>query len=157
MNLSENNWPEGVKRTRQRECVLAVLEEATKPLSAVDIFTLVNKRGCEAWLSTIYRILERFEEKKVVLKTTVASSDMTLYVINRMEHKHYALCLNCHIIIPIDHCPMNPFIPQLEEGEFQITGHHLEIFGLCKKCQSEEKSISGRASAARRRSAEDTD
>jgi len=94
----------------------------------------MEKGGCAAWLSTVYRILELFVKKGVAIKTNVMNNEMAVYELNRFKHKHYAVCLNCHKIIVMDNCPMDTFIPQLEEKGFHIMGHNLEVFGLCKDC-----------------------
>lgn len=77
-----------------------------------------------------------FRKKGVAIKTKVMNSDMAVYELNRFEHKHYAVCMNCHKIIPMDNCPMEKFIPELEEDDFHIMGHNLEVFGYCKDCYS---------------------
>jgi len=132
----QNNWPTGIKRTKQRESVLSILEEAEKPLSAMDICSKMGKSGDTAWLSTVYRILELFLKKGIVLKTNIMNSDMAVYELNRFKHKHYAVCINCHKILTMDNCPMEKFIPKLEDEDFYVMGHNLEIFGFCKDCKS---------------------
>lgn len=133
-NTVQNDWPAGIKRTRQRKSVLSILEDSEKPLSATDICAEMEKGGDAAWLSTVYRILELFVKKGVAIKTNVMNNEMAVYELNRFKHKHYAVCLNCHKIIVMDNCPMDTFIPQLEEKGFHIMGHNLEVFGLCKDC-----------------------
>lgn len=131
-----NNWPVGIKKTRQRESVLAVLESTETPISATDISSKIKEGGDSAWLSTIYRILELFVQKGVVAKLAVMDNEMAVYVLNRLRHKHYAVCMACHKIIPMDNCPMEKFTPKLEEKDFHVMGHNLEVFGYCKDCSS---------------------
>lgn len=135
MKEEKNFWPKGVKRTRQRESVLSVLESADKPLSATEICAKIQTDGEAAWMSTVYRVLELFEKKGMVIKTNMMSNEMAVYELNRFQHKHYAVCVNCHKVIAMENCPMEHFIPQIEEKDFQVMGHNLEIFGLCKDCR----------------------
>jgi len=137
MGEEQLRWPANVKRTKQRESVFAVLQNAEKPLSAMEICAAIDKLDGDvhAWLSTVYRVLELFVEKDFVIKTSLMNSDMALYELNRFQHKHYAVCVNCHKIIALDNCPMEHFTPQLEEGAFQVIGHKLEVFGYCKVCR----------------------
>ncbi|WMJ88022.1 Fur family transcriptional regulator [Anaerocolumna sp. MB42-C2] len=129
------NWPAGIKRTKQRENVLTILESSDKPLSATEICTQMEKTSDEpVWLSTIYRIMELFVKKGIVIKTNMMSNEMAVYEINQFKHKHYAVCINCHKIITLDNCPMEKFIPKLEDENFHVMGHNLEIFGVCKDC-----------------------
>lgn len=136
MEEEQNRWPAGIKRTKQRESVLSLLEQSDTPLSASDICSKIEKNGDAAWLSTVYRTLELFVKKGVAIKTKVMNNDMAVYELNRFKHKHYAVCMNCHKIIPMDNCPMDKFIPELEEDDFHIMGHNLEVYGYCKDCYS---------------------
>ncbi len=135
MKEIQNSWPVGVKRTRQRENVLSILENSETPLSATEIFSQMEKTGDAVWLSTVYRIMELFVKKGIVIKTNMMNNEMAVYELNRFKHKHYAVCINCHKIISIDNCPMEKFIPKLEDEDFQVMGHNLEIFGVCKDCK----------------------
>lgn len=97
----------------------------------------MGKGGDTAWLSTVYRILETFLKNDIIIKTTIMNSDMAVYELNRYQHKHYAVCVNCRKVITMDNCPMESFIPKLEDNDFFVMGHNLEIFGLCKNCKSD--------------------
>ncbi len=48
--------------------MLSVLENSEKPLSATDICSQIEKDRDAAWLSTVYRTLELFVKKDVVIK-----------------------------------------------------------------------------------------
>lgn len=127
-------WPAGLKRTQSREWVLAVLEQAQKPISAQEICAQIEKDGHSAWLSTVYRVLEFFVKKGMVVKVAILGNETALYELNRFEHKHYAVCLACHKIIAMDNCPMERFSPSIQDAGFRVLGHNLEIYGYCNEC-----------------------
>lgn len=130
------SWPAGIKKTKQRKGVLSILERAQKPLSAADICSEMEKEGDTVWLSTVYRILELFVKKGVVTKASIMNSEMAVYELNRFQHRHYAVCMSCRKILTMDNCPMEKFIPKLEDEDFHVMGHNLEVFGFCKDCDS---------------------
>lgn len=134
MEKNYPNWPLGLKKTKPRESVLSVMEEAQKPLSAMEICAEIEKLGESAWLSTVYRILELFVNKGVAVKITVMNSDVALYELNRFQHKHYAVCISCHKIIAMENCPMEKFIPKIQDKNFRVMGHNLEVYGYCDSC-----------------------
>lgn len=134
MKEVQSDWPAGLKKTKQRQCVLSVLEQAKKPLSAMEIGSLIEKEEGSIWLSTVYRVLELFVRENVAVKTVITDSEKALYELNRNEHKHYAVCLNCHKVVQIDFCPLEGFAPHLASNDFQVTGHKLEMYGYCKDC-----------------------
>ena len=136
MKEVSNSWPDGLKRTKPRESVLSVLEHAEKPLSAMEICSEIEKGGESAWLSTVYRILELFVKKGMVVKIAVMNNEMALYELNRFQHKHYAVCLSCHKIISMDNCPMERFVPKIRDDDFHVVGHNIVVYGYCKDCSS---------------------
>jgi Fur family ferric uptake transcriptional regulator len=141
--MTDSLWPAGIKRTKQREAVLEVLARAETPLSAMDIFAQTEKGETPLWLSTVYRILELFTEKGVVLKTSVLDGDMAYYELKRQEHHHYAVCVDCHKIVALNNCPMAEFKPKLADGGFRVLGHRVEMFGYCKDCDKRNQIKTG--------------
>lgn len=136
MKEVRENWPSGLKRTRPRESVFSVLERADKPLSAMEICSEIERNGASAWLSTVYRILELFVKKGVVVKIAVMNNEMAFYELNRFQHKHYAVCLGCRKIVSMDNCPMEKFIPKIKDDDFRVMGHNLEVYGYCRECSA---------------------
>lgn len=134
-------YPGGLKWTRQRKKVYRVLWEAEEPLSATQIYNLVEQQtdGEEYAPSTIYRILAAFEENGLVEKTTWMGDGTVVYVLNRGEHTHYAVCLECHRRIPLQSCPFAHIHLEKETGDFIITSHKLEVYGYCKDCKKDGK------------------
>ena len=133
-----SSWPSGIKKTRQRKCVLSVLEHSDSPLSAMEICKQTEKENCPVWLSSVYRILELFIKENVVVKTTISDSEMALYELNKNQHKHYAICVNCHKVVEMGNCPMDKFVPELADSDFHVLGHRLEMYGYCKDCDQKK-------------------
>lgn len=133
--ISNIKWPKDLKRTKSREMVLSVLEDAHSPLSAIEIFSEVEGKGEKIWLSTVYRVLDAFVERDLVTKTAVLDNEITLYDLNRPGHKHYAVCVGCHKIISMENCPMDDFIPRFKNAELEIIGHKVEVYGYCNDCR----------------------
>ncbi len=137
------SYPSGIKWTKQRKDVYHILIETGEPLSAQEIYNRILQRGQTGYaVSTIYRILTAFEEKNMVLKSTLIGEDTALYMWNRGEHLHYAICLNCRKRIPLKVCPMKHV--KIEEEAFTVTGHRVEIYGYCNGC-AEQKNTNPRA------------
>lgn len=127
-----------IKQTKPRRQVLAVLEMAEQPLSAVEIQSRAEKAGDKVWLSTIYRVLDLFVERDIAIKSTLLDQDMAVYGLNRYDHKHYAVCVGCHKIIAMGNCPMADFDPMLKDSQFRVIGHKIEIYGYCNDCQEKQ-------------------
>ena len=147
------SYPKGLKWTKQRKCVYQVLEEATEPLSAVQIYNRIEKEheGSDYAVSTIYRILATFEEHGMVEKTTFMGDGTVVYELNRWEHTHYAVCLECHKRIPLPSCPFaHVHLEQDTKKKYLVFfwrfslityRHKLELYGYCKVSGSPQKSL----------------
>ncbi len=133
-------YPQGLKWTRQRKNVYRVLWEAKEPLNAVQIYKLAAQyaEGEEYALSTIYRILSTFEEKGLVEKTSWVEDTAVAYSLNRGQHTHYAVCLECHRRIPLQGCPFAHMNVDCGAGGFTVTGHKLEVYGYCSECREQQ-------------------
>ena len=73
--MNTTSWPEGIKKTKQREAIWSVLTTADKPITAMEIAERLGD-GSTTWMSTIYRTLELLETKEIVTRTTLMGSDM---------------------------------------------------------------------------------
>lgn len=138
-------WPEGLKKTKPREELAELLRNAKTPLTAEEIFDLLKEKDSKIWLSTVYRNLEAFLKKGLVLTgTDYKNTGRHTYEWNRHEHTHYAVCLKCHTNFPIPECPIHELEEELEEENFRILGHKLEIYGICKECSKGDEITHGK-------------
>jgi Fur family ferric uptake transcriptional regulator len=141
-------YPAGLKWTKQRKRVYEILKEATEPLSASQIYARMEGWEQEQYaVSTIYRILAAFEDAALVEKTTWIGEGTVVYELRGPEHVHYAVCLECHRRIPLEHCPLHISGAHVhvsaedqhnhpETEDFTVVSHKIELYGYCKECQA---------------------
>jgi Fur family ferric uptake transcriptional regulator len=122
-----------MKRTKQRECVYELLKNAKQPLTAGEMFAELVKKSDGVCLSTLYRVLEAFVKKNIATKSTVMNGE-AVYELARNTHRHYAVCVGCRKMIEIKGCPIEKFAANLTGSGFRVTGHNIEIYGLCRAC-----------------------
>lgn len=103
--MNTTHWPEGIKKTKQREAIWSVLNSTDKPITAIEIAERLGD-GSTTWMSTIYRTLELLETKDIVTRTTIMGRDMAYYEITPHTHRHYAVCTKCGTMIPLHTCPV---------------------------------------------------
>ena len=139
MNTLSFPWPKGIKKTRSRQLLLAVLEQADRPLSAREIGLALEQQGESVWLSTIYRTLERFTEQGVLMRTMLLDDDTALYQMQPHPHMHYAICMDCHQTLPIAHCPLEGLHTQMDTQRFHVIGHKVELYGYCERCEKKRQ------------------
>ncbi|PKM51212.1 MAG: transcriptional repressor [Firmicutes bacterium HGW-Firmicutes-7] len=128
----------GLKNTRHRERILEVFKKSDRPLTAEEIFLILKSNSENSCLSTVYRTVEVFEAKGLVLKSNSIDDGKARFEFNTKEHKHHVICTRCHQIIFINECPFSEFEKKLKDKiDFDITGHKFEIYGYCKECQDQ--------------------
>ena len=112
-----------------------ILSKSTKPLTANEIFEkLTVSKNIN--LSTVYRILKKLENDKLIQKS-IKQDKIAYYEFITKKHQHHLVCAKCHNEIPIDICPIiNEFSKKIESDTgYKILNHNLELTGICKKCQ----------------------
>ncbi len=129
----------GLKNTKPRISVLNILTSSKIPLTAEEIYFSSQKFDQSINLSTVYRILDTFLEKGIVLKPFIKDDSKACFILNRHQHKHYLICHECKKTIEIMNCPFQDFEHTIEdETNFTITNHKLEMIGVCPNCKSKQ-------------------
>ncbi len=127
---------EGIKSTRHRNAILKLLEDSESPLTAEQLFITLRDKTTAIDLSTVYRTLDTFVSKSLVIKSNRLDDGKALYELNHHEHKHHLLCVGCHKLISLEECPMGELQQTLKKKiDFDVTGHKLEIYGYCHNCK----------------------
>lgn len=129
-----------IKNTQQRHMVYSLLKNKKQPLTAEEIYKNISgKLNKTINLSTVYRILDVFTEKNLILKSQIQINAKVLYEINHRDHRHHLICVKCNKILPIKGCPLGEYEQTLEKDTgYQIIDHNLEIKGVCPRCQKHE-------------------
>ncbi|HZJ49146.1 MAG TPA: Fur family transcriptional regulator [Acidimicrobiia bacterium] len=128
-----------VRLTKARRLVLEALTETPGPRSAAELDAAM---GREVPVSSIYRTLLSFETAQLVAKYRDAEGtaryEFSEWVTG--EHHHHFVCTECGLTEDVATPPqLEGAISQLIEsdgGGYHITGHRLELEGVCGKCQS---------------------
>lgn len=127
----------GYRNTKSRQAVLEILEKTEVPLSAEDIFLCIKQSGRSVNLSTVYRILELMESMQLVEKTVI-NDGRARFTLMENGHTHHLICTRCHRMVSIDSCPLKALESDISrETQFDITGHKLEVYGLCPDCRKD--------------------
>lgn len=128
----------GIKVTKQRKTIIAILENAEGPITAEEIYELVEDKEVLNY-STVYRTLGTLCDKGALIKSGEPGGK-SYYQLKHFNHEHEIECVACHKQITIDHCPLDTFSRMLsKETGFVITEHQIQIKGLCPSCQEHKK------------------
>jgi Fur family ferric uptake transcriptional regulator len=121
-----------VRLTGPRRAVLAALEKEHTPLSAKDLWTLC--RASKSDLVSIYRILDRFEKEKILIRVELGDGITRYELARARHHHHHARCERCGDIVDIDICVEDLDRRVREKNGFQLRTHEIQMTGICAKC-----------------------
>lgn len=130
----------GLKNTRHRQLVLQLLLDKQGVLTAEEVYNQLQAGGETINFSTVYRILEMFTQKGVTEKSYLSNSRKYGFTLHTLGHRHRLVCLHCHRVVEVEHCPIAEFEAKLAQSTaFDIVGHNLEWYGYCPSCKKEQE------------------
>jgi Fe2+ or Zn2+ uptake regulation protein len=125
----------GYKLTRPRCAVLRVIAATAESLTPAEIHARAQKHYRQTGLVTVYRTLELLTECGVVRKIH-GPDGCHSYAPASEGHAHHIICEKCHAVIEFDNCDLaNLFTTVQRRTGYRISGHWLELFGYCPRCQ----------------------
>lgn len=126
----------GLRSTRQRAAVIAVLHDLDNFASAKTIHAELNARDDSVGLTTVYRTLQSLADIKAVDVLHVASGESLYRSCDNDDHHHHVVCTECGSTSEIEGGPVERWArDQCAATGFVLTGHTAEVFGLCSQCQ----------------------
>ena len=126
-----------LKTTRRREAILEVLRETQKPMTAEEVYMAVLPQTHMS-VSTAYRTLATLTKKEILTKE-LGQDGKAYFRLNDHRHCHFLRCTGCGEIIPLDGCPIENLEKEwAEKTGYEITGHSLELSGICPKCAAKK-------------------
>ena len=129
----------GLKATLPRMKILKLFEENSKRhLSADEIYKKLQEMGEEMAMATLYRVLAQFETAGLIIRHHF-ENDHAIFELNEGAHHDHLICIQCGRVEEF----MDTMIEERQQtiaqtAGFQITDHHLNIYGVCKECQQGE-------------------
>ena len=121
--------------TVAKRTVAQVLMATDRHLTADEITTLVQERQPDVSPSTIYRILEEFENLKIVVHAHLGQS-AAVYHLAGAVHGHLT-CEQCGATLEIPAAHFDALSKDLQKSYgFLLDRHHVAISGTCDYCQA---------------------
>jgi Fur family ferric uptake transcriptional regulator len=123
-----------LRNTRQRRAVAGVLDELTAFASAQQIHELLDDRGEQVSLATVYRNLQALSEAGEV-DALRGDDGETRYRRCSAGHHHHLVCRSCGRTVEVEGPTVERWADRVSaEHGFSQVSHQLEIFGNCADC-----------------------
>jgi Fur family transcriptional regulator, ferric uptake regulator len=123
----------GHKVTRARLAVFNYLVKAG-PTSVFDVLSAV---GSQADRASLYRTLTLYRQLGVIEDFVSGGQKLIELSDHFQQHHHHMVCLDCGRSQDLtDELVENYLEKAVRRTGFLPSGHHIEISGLCAKCQT---------------------
>ena len=133
-NLEESNRT--LRMTRQRKALLEAVREHEEHPTADQVYRRVRRKLPHISLATVYRNLEVLAEHGLMQRLDVGGSQKRFDA--DLNHHHHVRCLSCGRIEDISVDVPDTIIRKARRAtDYRITGHRLELVGLCGLCRTQ--------------------
>ena len=140
----------GLKVTLPRVKILEVLENnASRHMSAEDVYKALLERGEEIGLATVYRVLTQFEGAGLVARHHFEGGQ-SVFELNRGGHHDHIVCVQCGRVEEFYDDVIERRQREVAESRgFAINDHSLIIYGNCTNpdCPGRRRSAPDDAAA----------
>ena len=126
----------GLKATQPRLRVMQMLQHSgERHMSAEAIYKALLESGDDVGMATVYRVLTQFEEAGLVTRHHFEGH--SVFELNEGKHHDHILCTRCGRVDEfIDETIERRQHEIAERAGYQMTGHALYIYGLCRECRN---------------------
>ena len=116
--------------------VIDILKQSNHPLSASKIMQQLNKMSLRPNKTTIYRIIKKLLDKKIITEITIQNG-AAFYEFTKKDHHHF-ICNQCDTVFCLHTEMINnqkeTFKQLLKNKPFIVQSHKLNLYGLCEPC-----------------------
>lgn len=128
----------GVRTTRQRTAIVALLDTLDDFRSAQEIHDELRRRGDNIGLTTVYRTLQAMSASGAVDSLRTASGE-SLYRRCSAEHHHHLVCRDCGFTVEVEGGEVEAWATDVAGAHgFSDESHTIEIFGTCAECATQD-------------------
>lgn len=128
------NGSGGVRATRQRAAISALLENLDDFRSAQELHDELRRRGESIGLTTVYRTLQSMSAAGLV-DTLRADTGESVYRRCSEHHHHHLVCRRCGCTVEVGGREVEAWAAEVAiEHGFSDVSHTIEIFGTCADC-----------------------
>lgn len=127
----------GMKQSEQRRDILFAFLETEKHLTADELHGIVKQKNSSIGAATVYRTLKILCECGLCREFRLNDGTARYEHLYGHDHHDHLICTNCGALVEA----LDPEIERLQEKlatthGFAIQSHKLEIYGLCRKCNT---------------------
>ncbi len=126
----------GYRITEPRRALAALIVDHDGHFTASDLASAARDRRIGVSRATLFRTLDVMVEVGAVERLDLPNGDHA-YVSCAGEHHHHVVCSRCGRTAEVDDAGLTDAVREIARSSgYRIDTHRLELFGLCRPCQS---------------------
>ncbi len=125
----------GQRITPQRDLIAGVLERATRPISAQELYERVGLIEKGIGRATVFRTLQSLQEAGIVQHVSLAGNQAGYLLCASSGHHHHLVCTHCGRVEDLEEDEVAPFLARVErDHRFSADHASFNIYGSCAEC-----------------------
>ena len=127
----------GVRSTRQRSAIVALLGEVDGVRSAQELHDELRRRGDSIGLTTVYRTLQSLASAQQVDTVRTDTGESVYRRCAEPAHHHHLVCRDCGTAVELSGDDVEAWAAEVAAAHgFSDVSHTIELFGTCAQCQT---------------------
>jgi Fur family ferric uptake transcriptional regulator len=130
---------EGLRRTRPRQALVAQVAAWGRTgvdFTAEELWRAVREDAPEVGRATVFRTIETLANLGLLDRISFADGAERYHAVTPGAHHHHLTCSACHRVVNIALCvPEEALRSAASNAGFTLSGHRVELFGLCERCR----------------------
>ena len=127
---------QGFKSTAQRDDIARVFFDARRHISVEELYREVKRVNPRIGYATVYRTMKLLKDHGLASESHFHDGEARYESALEAHHHDHMICVNCGKIDEFSEAKIEALQGEVaRRSGFRITGHKLELYGLCKACQ----------------------
>jgi Fur family ferric uptake transcriptional regulator len=128
----------GVRATRQRGAIVALLDTVDEFRSAQELHDELRRRGENIGLTTVYRTLQSLAATDLVDMVRTDTGESVYRRCAGPHHHHHLVCRGCGSAVEVSGREVEAWATEVAAAHgFSEVSHTIELFGTCAECRSQ--------------------
>ena len=126
----------GVRATRQRAAIIALLDTVDEFRSAQELQDELRRRGENIGLTTVYRTLQSLSAADLVDMVRTDTGESVSRRCADDDHHHHLVCRGCGSAVEVSGREVEAWAAEVAQAHgFSEVSHTIELFGICADCR----------------------
>jgi Fur family ferric uptake transcriptional regulator len=137
--LREHLSVRGLRNSERREFILESFLHAGGHHDVEKLHARIRKERPEIGIATVYRAMKLFCEAGICGELRLDDGRVRYEPLRSENHHDHLVCTRCGKVVEVSSNELEKLQERIAEKQgFLLTGHRLNLFGLCPSCRNKK-------------------